>query len=87
MACGCTILASNTPPVREVLTDGSNGLLADFFDIEGLAEKAVAVLRDPPAYRELGARSTALINDRYALDVTLPKLIAWLEDNAAVKSS
>ena len=51
LACGCTVLASDTAPVREVIRDGSNGLLADFFDIDGLADKAVAVLRDPPAYR------------------------------------
>ncbi len=57
LACGCTVLASNTAPVVEVVTDGVNGLLADFFDVEGLAEKALAVLRDPPAYRELGERA------------------------------
>ena len=43
LACGCTVLASDTPPVIEVITNGTNGLLADFFDVEGLAEKALAV--------------------------------------------
>ncbi len=83
LACGCTVLASNTGPVREVIRDGSNGLLADFFDVDGLAEKALAVLRDPPAFDALGKRGTALIHERYALDVTLPKLIEWFERSVA----
>ena len=73
----------NTAPVREVITDGSNGLLADFFDVDGLAEKAVAVLKDPPAYRALGEHGVEMIHDRYALDVTLPKLIRWFERSHA----
>ena len=52
----------------------SNGLLADFFDVDELAEKAVAVLKDPPAYRSLGEHGVEMIQDRYALDVTLPKI-------------
>jgi glycosyltransferase involved in cell wall biosynthesis len=87
LACGCTVLASKTAPVQEVIADGSNGLLADFFDVDGLAEKALAVLRDPAAYRPLGERGVALIHEQYALDVTLPKLIAWLEESAGDGSS
>ena len=40
LACGATVLASNTAPIREVITHGQNGLLADFFDVDGLAEQA-----------------------------------------------
>lgn len=79
MACGCTILASDTAPVREVITDGENGLLADFFDVEGLASRALEVLRDPAAYRGMASRAASLINERYALDVTLPRLVDLFE--------
>ena len=85
LACGCTVLASNTAPVREVITDGLNGLLADFFEVDELSEKAVAVLKDPPAYRPLGEDGMAMIQDRYALSVTLPKLIRWFERSVAGK--
>jgi hypothetical protein len=63
--------------------DGSNGLLADFLDLDGLAEKVLAVLRDPRAFCVLGQRGLAMIHKRYALDVTLPKLIQWLERTCA----
>ncbi len=79
LACGCTVLASKTAPVVEMIADGENGLLVDFFDVEGLARRAVEVLRDPPAFRLLGERAAALVAERYALGVTLPKLLGLFE--------
>src|SRR5262249_28935160 len=38
LACGATVLASNTPPVCEVIEHAKTGLLVDFFDVEGIAE-------------------------------------------------
>ena len=77
------MLASDTAPVREVIRDGSNGLLADFFDVDGLADRAVTVLKDPSAYRHLGEHGTEMVQEHYALDVTLPKLIRWFERSMA----
>jgi len=37
LACGTTVLASDTAPVREMIGHGENGLLADFFNVEGFA--------------------------------------------------
>jgi glycosyltransferase involved in cell wall biosynthesis len=79
LACGCTVLASDTAPVREMITDGHNGLLVDFFDVDGFADKAVAVLRAPEAYRPLGDAGASLIRDKYALNVTLPRMIDLFE--------
>ncbi len=79
LACGCTVLASNTAPVLEMIADGENGLLVNFFDVEGLARWAVDVLRDPLAFRFLGERGAALVSERYALEVTLPRLVGLFE--------
>ena len=51
MAAGCLLIASDTEPVREVVEDGVNGLLIDFFDSDGLAERILACLSDPGAIR------------------------------------
>lgn len=47
MATGCTVIGSDTAPVREVLDDGVNGRLTNLFDLTDVAERAVEVLRMP----------------------------------------
>ncbi len=79
LACGCVVLASDTEPVREVVVNGETGLLAGFFDVNAFARRAIEVLRDPTAFRHLGDRAAAMIESRYALAVTLPRLVALFE--------
>jgi glycosyltransferase involved in cell wall biosynthesis len=74
LACECTVLASDTAPVREVIEDGKTGLLAEFFDVEGLTLQALRVLKDPGACRVLGAAGRALVEEHYSIDGTLPML-------------
>ena len=59
MACGCAIVGSATGPVMEVIRDGENGVLADFFDAPELAEKIAALVETPtggPNSRPMPAR-------------------------------
>lgn len=49
MACGAPIVASNTAPVKEVMRDGINGSLVDFFDVDAMAEAAVSTMRSDNA--------------------------------------
>jgi glycosyltransferase involved in cell wall biosynthesis len=74
MACECVVVASNTAPVLEVIRHGETGLLADFYDVEGLAAQALRVLKDPREYRGLGACGRSLIQERYSLETTFPKM-------------
>jgi glycosyltransferase involved in cell wall biosynthesis len=75
LACGCTVLASATPPVMEMIEHERNGLLADFFDVDRFVELALAVLDDPAAYRRLGQAGAAMIRERYSVDVCLPRMV------------
>jgi glycosyltransferase involved in cell wall biosynthesis len=75
LACGSTVVASDTPPVRELIAHEQNGLLADFFDVEGLTALALRVLDDPAAHRHLGAAGQALIEERYTLKRCLPLML------------
>jgi hypothetical protein len=50
-----------------------------FADVEGCASRAVAVLRDPGAFRHLGPEAAERIRRDYAIDVTLPRLARLFE--------
>lgn len=80
MSCGAVVLASRTAPVMEMIDDGRNGLLADFFSPEDFAQKALAVLRDPSAYRPLGQAAEQMVSQRYSLDAVLPAMMQMYQD-------
>ena len=44
LASECTVVGSATSPVQEVIDDGKHGLLADFYDVDGLAERALRAM-------------------------------------------
>lgn len=50
MAAGCVVVASDTAPVREVIIDGHNGMLVDFFDHHGIAKRIAKVLDSVDEY-------------------------------------
>jgi glycosyltransferase involved in cell wall biosynthesis len=67
MASGCLVVGSRTPPVEEVMRDGVNGLLTDFFSTEELAARiddALGRQKELAPLRE-AARRTVL--ERYDL--------------------
>ena len=83
MACGAVLLASDQKCVREYVTHGENGLLRDFFDVEGLAAQAIEVLRDPAAHRCLGDAAARTVQEKYSLAVALPRIKAFFEQVAS----
>ena len=85
MSCSCVVLASDQKCTREYITHNRNGLLCDFFDVQGMAEQAVKVLRDPAGYKVLGTAARHTIEEGYSLDVCLPRLKKFFEAVAAKK--
>ncbi len=75
LACGCTVVASDTGPVKDLIVHEQNGLLASFYDVEGLADLGVRVLRDPQGHRHLGRAGVKLVEEEYALSKTLPRML------------
>ncbi|AUN33945.1 glycosyltransferase family 4 protein [Niveispirillum cyanobacteriorum] len=77
MACGVSLVASDTPPVREVVEQGRNGILVPFHDPVAVAAGLGMALDIPPGQRQAmrnSARQTVI--DHYDLNrVALP---AWL---------
>ncbi len=62
MASGCYVIASDTPPLRDAITDGVNGRLLPFFDPNALSDALIEACRDPQASAPLraAARETAV---------------------------
>jgi len=82
MACECLIVGSDTPPVREVLEDGVNGLMVDFWSTTDVADKIDAVLDHPTRMQELRRRARQTVLERYDLKDCLPRTLQIMEDMA-----
>jgi glycosyltransferase involved in cell wall biosynthesis len=74
MAAGCTIVASDTAPVQEVI-DSSNGILVPFLDSDALASAVTGVLSFPPGAAELGKSARATILQRYDQKICIPRVM------------
>lgn len=86
MAAGALVIGSRTPPVEEVIVDGKNGLLFDFFDTAMLAEKTIQALEHPARCSEMRANARQTILERYDLKtICLPRWLALIEHVAARK--
>jgi glycosyltransferase involved in cell wall biosynthesis len=84
MSAGCAVIGSRTGPVEEVIRDGENGLLVDFFDPKGIADAVTAVLSHPDrmAGMRQAARQTAI--DGYDVRTKcLPQTVKLFEDLVA----
>lgn len=80
MAAGALVIGSDTAPVREVIRDGENGRLVDFFDIPGWSAALVAALADPDRFAPLRRAARDTITTRYDLKRhCLPRLIDFVE--------
>jgi glycosyltransferase involved in cell wall biosynthesis len=81
MASGCLLVASDTPPVLELLKDGVNGLTVDFFSYRALANRIETALERSEKMQNLrnAARRTAI--EQFDLKkVLLPRWLKLFED-------
>ena len=84
MAAGCVVIGSRTAPVEEVIEDGANGYLVDFFDTAALAERIGTVLSDPAGQAEIRAAARRNVLERYDLGtVCLPEYLGLMRRLAA----
>lgn len=80
MAAGCVVVGSDTAPVREVIRDGENGLLVDFFDPEALGRRIGEVLYNPGKFAEMRNKARSTVVEQYDLDRRcLPVMLGSLQ--------
>lgn len=79
MAAGCAVVASRTTPVEEVMRDGENGYLVDFFDRDALADRVSELLLERDRQDEIRAAARQTVIDRFDLATKcLPAYVALL---------
>ncbi|MCW5730834.1 MAG: glycosyltransferase [Alphaproteobacteria bacterium] len=83
LATGCLVVGSDTAPIREMIADNHNGLLADFFSPEHLAERIGEALDDPGRMAPIRAAARQGIVERYALRDLLPRHVRLIREVAA----
>ncbi|XZF63755.1 MAG: glycosyltransferase family 4 protein [Gloeotrichia echinulata DVL01] len=82
MSTGCLVLGSDTPSVTEIIRDGENGLLFDFFSPQKIADRIDEVLDHPQRMEQIRVNARKTVLERYALANLLPQHIQLIIDVA-----
>jgi glycosyltransferase involved in cell wall biosynthesis len=89
LAAECLVVGSSTPPVKEALHHGHNGLLVDFFDVGGWSETIAQALAKPADYMPLRRQARVDVLAKYDLQsICLPrqiKLITALAEHSTTE--
>ena len=65
MSVEALVIGSDTPPVRDAIEHGKNGLLVDFFSPKQLADSVCDVLAHPDDYRDMRRAARQTIQERF----------------------
>lgn len=80
LSTGCLIVASNTAPVTEIIQDGVNGLLVDFFSPQEICDRIEEALDNPTPMAQIRAQARETILERYDLAQLLPQHLQWIQE-------
>lgn len=78
MSCGCLLVASDTPPVAEVMRHGENAQLFDFFDHEALAARVTEALTQPGNFAALRENARRTVVEGYGIEAGTDRYMALL---------
>ncbi len=79
MSTGTLVVGSDTEPVKELITDGENGVLVPFFEPETIAEKVCHILDNKAEYEPLKQKARETILQRYDVNDLLPNYWQLIE--------
>ncbi len=82
MSTGALIIASDTDPVKELIRDGENGILVDFWHVDALVDKTNKVLDNPKEFEHLRGQARNRIVNHYSTVDLLPKYWQMINDVA-----
>ena len=73
MSCEVPVIASRVGGLPELITDGETGFLCDPDDVEGMADRGIAVLRDRAMGRRIGFAAAELVREHYCTGAIVPQ--------------
>jgi len=77
MAAGRPVIASDVSGMRELVDDGTNGLLFDIADVDALTEAMLTLSRDPAECERMGRNGRELVCSSFSRE-------RWLEDTVRI---
>jgi glycosyltransferase involved in cell wall biosynthesis len=83
MACEVPVIASKTAPVQEVIRDGVNGTLVDFWDTEAIAQEICSALAAPADRQSMRSAARRTVVSRYELSASVLRLQTLLRKFAS----
>ena len=78
MSSGCVVVASNTSPVTEVIQDGHNGYLVEFFSPVEIVDNIIKILDQGTNVVDIGRNARKTVRDNYSLPSCRDKQLAYL---------
>jgi len=84
LSTGCSVVASATAPVQEIVRDGENGLLVDFHQPQQLANAVDLLLNNRELAQRLGIQARrSILDGAYDRQSCLQQQIAYLDTIAS----
>lgn len=75
MSCGCPVIASDAEGIPEVVRDGETGFLLPVGDVEGMAERALQLLRDPEMHRRFSRAAREWVVKNFAPEIHVKRYL------------
>ncbi len=79
MAHGLPIVATRAGALPEIIEDGATGFLCAPGDAAAIAERVLALVRDPDRAAQMGALGAAIVAQRFSAAAVRPQLVAAYE--------
>ena len=79
MSAGCAVVGSRTPPVEEMISDGKNGLLIDFFSSQDMISAIKKLTEDTGLSNSIRQNARKHIIENYSLKECVRKQLSLIE--------
>lgn len=83
LACGCPVITTDLPAIRDVVIDGVTGLICHSKDSAEIARKAIVLLNDPAFRQTLARAGRQYVLEHFDWDIVADRYMRLIDDLAA----